>query len=87
MTEFLAPSTISDDLHVVLPERRGSIATSTLNRPTTCKAFNAELRKRVLAVIRECESSENPQGLEFVCVVIGSKVPRHTFCREVGGIR
>jgi len=59
MTESETPSTMCDDLRVVLLERRGSIVTITLNRPTTHNAFNAELRKRVLEVIRECESFDD----------------------------
>jgi 2-(1,2-epoxy-1,2-dihydrophenyl)acetyl-CoA isomerase len=53
-TRLEHPMTIptnSDD--IVLVERRAGVATITLNRPDTRNAFNAALRSRVLAVLRE----------------------------------
>lgn len=48
-----------DDSRIVLVERRAGVATITLNRPDTRNAFNAALRSRVLAVLREIESCDD----------------------------
>ena len=51
-----APKSKLEDEQSVLVERRGSVATITLNRPDTRNAFNAALCNRLATVLREAST-------------------------------